>query len=187
MISASARFLAHPNEIKPTRTGLVMELSVFKTRVYGMSMIWATSVAAGILPSVELDILPGGTKARNCEMAGQTNRRRRMKFVRLSPGGGTRRPPRQAQTHCRYDASAIAIGPFHRETILQMTNFAHLSAIEQDFDNIEPDLYGRIFEQPKIIESSSGEPLASLLVYGFSRSYPVLRRTGFYLNETRQS
>ena len=64
-----------------------------------------------------------------------------------------------------------------------MADFADGAVVQQDFDNIKTDFYFGIFDEPQIIERGLLEKPALVRVHGGGRTYPILGRTGFYLNE----
>ena len=75
--------------------------------------------------------------------------------------------------------SPISIWPFHCKTVRQMADFMNHAGLQQHLDDVEPDFYLRILEQPQVVQRSARQPASSLGLYGGGGARPIFRGTRF--------
>src|SRR5438876_6864147 len=72
----------------------------------------------------------------------------------------------------------IAVGPFHRKGIRQMTHLMHQAFLQEHLNDIEPDFHLGIVEQPQIVKRRACEPAAPVRIDRGRRAHPIFRRPG---------
>src|SRR4051794_7440490 len=80
-------------------------------------------------------------------------------------------------------ALAVVHGPGHVEAVGQMANLTNLAIVEQDFHDIEADVYLRAFKEGQVIEGALGNQALLAEINGFGGTHPVLGRAGFNFHE----
>src|SRR5262249_34741776 len=79
--------------------------------------------------------------------------------------------------------STVAVGRSEGKRIGKMPHFMRFAVAQEDFHDVEADLYLRLLEQAQIIQRTLGKQPALARIDRSRRAHPVFRRTRLDLHE----